>query len=103
MGGGWGRFLLCRVALDGEANADVRWYRHQSLKRIRGESASHLAHMSAYNTNLAAEFHILSMLYRCGADASLTLGNNKAVDIVLALPSGQTATIDVKGVAGPHD
>jgi hypothetical protein len=59
--------------------------------------------MSAYNTNLAAEFHVLSMLYRHGADASLTLGNKKAVDIVVALPSGQTATIDVKGVAGPHD
>jgi hypothetical protein len=59
--------------------------------------------MSAYNTNLAAEFYVLSTLYCLGADASLTLGNKKAVDIVVALPSGQTATIDVKGVAGPHD
>src|SRR5919108_4156671 len=59
--------------------------------------------MSAYNTNLAAEFYVLSMLYRLGADASLTLGNKKAVDIVVALTSGQTVTIDVKGVAGPHD
>jgi hypothetical protein len=59
--------------------------------------------MSAYNTNLAAEFYVLSMLYRLGADASLTLGNKKAVDIVVALPSGQTVTIDVKGVAGAHD
>jgi hypothetical protein len=59
--------------------------------------------MTVYNTNLASEFHVLSMLYRRGADASLTLGNKKAVDIVVALPSGQTVTIDVKGVAGPHD
>src|ERR671924_1072420 len=59
--------------------------------------------MSAYHTNLAAEFYVLSMLYRRGADASLTLGNKKAVDIVVALRTGQTATIDVKGVAGPHD
>jgi hypothetical protein len=66
-------------------------------------SAGYLADMSAYNTNLAAEFHVLSMLYRSGADASLTSGNKKAVDIIVALPSGQTATIDVKGVAGPHD
>jgi hypothetical protein len=58
--------------------------------------------MSAYHTNLAAEFHVLSMLYRCGADAYLTSGNTKAVDIVVVLPSGQT-TIDVKGIAGPHD
>jgi hypothetical protein len=59
--------------------------------------------MSAYNTNLAAEFYVLSMLYRHGADASPTLGNKKAVDILVALRTGQTATIDVKGVAGPHD
>jgi hypothetical protein len=59
--------------------------------------------MSADHTNLAAEFDVLSMLYRRGADASLTLGNKKAVDIVVALPPGQTASIDVKGVAGPHD
>jgi hypothetical protein len=38
--------------------------------------------MSAYNTNLAAEFHVLAMLYCCGMDASLTLGNKKAVDTV---------------------
>jgi hypothetical protein len=62
-----------------------------------------LVHMSTYHTNLAAEFHVLSMLYRRGGDASLTLGNKKAVDIIVALPSGQTASIDVKGVAGPHD
>jgi hypothetical protein len=59
--------------------------------------------MSADHTNLAAEFDVLSMLYRRGADASLTLGNKKAVDIVVALPPGQTASIDVKSVVGPHD
>jgi hypothetical protein len=55
------------------------------------------------NTNLAAEFHVLSILYRLGADASLTLGNKKSVDIVVTYTPGQTARIDVKGVAGPHD
>jgi hypothetical protein len=59
--------------------------------------------MSTYNTNLAAEFYVLSMLYRLGADASLTLGNKKAVDIIVACTPGRTVTIDVKGVAGPHD
>ena len=34
-----------------------------------------------YNTNLASEFYVLSMLYRCGLDASLTLGNKKSVDV----------------------
>jgi hypothetical protein len=56
--------------------------------------------MSTYNTNLAAEFFVLSMLHRLGSDASLTLGNKKAVDIVLVQRSGGVITIDVKGLAG---
>jgi hypothetical protein len=55
-----------------------------------------------YNTNLAAEFYVLSMLYRLGFDASLTLGNKKAVDIVVVLEAGRSVTIDVKGLAGAH-
>jgi hypothetical protein len=31
--------------------------------------------MTKYNTNLAAEFYVLSMLHRFGEDAALTLGN----------------------------
>lgn len=38
---------------------------------------------SGYNTNLASEFYILSMLHRLGADAMLTLGNKKSVDITV--------------------
>ena len=58
--------------------------------------------MTTYNTNLAAEFYVLSMLHRLGADAGLTLGNKKAVDIVVT--NGTDAlTVDVKGVAGPYD
>jgi hypothetical protein len=38
--------------------------------------------MTTYNTNLAAEFYVLSLLHRLGADAALTLGNKKAVDII---------------------
>ena len=59
--------------------------------------------MSTYNTHLASEFYVLSMLHRLGADASLTLGNKKAVDIFVARARGRTVTIDVKGVAGKHD
>lgn len=59
--------------------------------------------MSTYNTNLASEFWVLSVLHRLGADASLTLGNKKAVDIVIATPTGRIKTLDVKGVAGPYD
>jgi hypothetical protein len=59
--------------------------------------------MSGYNTNLAAEFYVLSMLHRLGADAALTLGNKKAVDIFLARDGRKAATIDVKGVAKKYD
>jgi hypothetical protein len=51
-------------------------------------------------TGMAAEFHILSYLNRLGYSATLTLGNKKSVDIVVALPDRRTVTIDVKGLAG---
>jgi hypothetical protein len=57
----------------------------------------------AYNTNLASEFHVMSVLYRLGLDANLTLGNKKAVDIVVVIAPGDTITIDVKAVAGAVD
>ncbi len=53
-----------------------------------------------YNTNLAAEFHVLSILHRLGADATLTLGNKKSVDIAVIKSAGRAITIDVKGLAG---
>ena len=53
-----------------------------------------------YNTNLAAEFYVLSILNRLGFDATLTLGNKKSVDIVVVKDSGDVLTIDVKGIAG---
>ena len=56
-----------------------------------------------YNTNLASEFYVLSMLYRLGFDASLTLGNKKSVDIAVVLGPGRAITIDVKAVAGRMD
>ena len=53
-----------------------------------------------YNTNLAAEYYVLSMLYRKGVDAYLTLGNKKSVDIVIHKDDGGIVTVDVKGLAG---
>ncbi|MCX7735386.1 MAG: hypothetical protein N2319_01620 [Candidatus Kapabacteria bacterium] len=50
-----------------------------------------------YNTNLAAEFYVLSILYRLGINAHLTLGNKKSVDIVVENDKG-LITIDVKGL-----
>ena len=53
-----------------------------------------------YNTNLAAEFYVLSVLHRLGVDATLTLGNKKSVDITVVRSAGNTVTVDVKGLAG---
>jgi hypothetical protein len=59
--------------------------------------------MTKYNTNLASEFHVLSMLYRLGADAALSLGNKKAVDITVVNEGRTIVTIDVKGLEGRYD
>jgi hypothetical protein len=56
-----------------------------------------------YNTNLAAEFWVLSALYRFGVEAQLTLGNKKSVDILIRYDPKTIYTIDVKGLAGPYD
>ena len=56
--------------------------------------------MTTYNTDLASEFYVLSMLHRLDCDASLTLGNKKSVDIVVVRESRDVITVDVKGLAG---
>src|SRR5262245_46221005 len=45
----------------------------------------------------------MSILHRLGADASLSLGNKKPVDITVVEGAGRALTVDVKGVAGRHD
>src|SRR4051812_30808125 len=72
-------------------------------RRLRGVRRRREQMAEPYNTNLAAEFHVLSLLHRLGADAALSLGNKKAVDITVVRGEGEAVTIDVKGVAGPHD
>ena len=52
-----------------------------------------------YNTGIAAEYYVLSMLFRKGYEAYLTLGNKKSVDIRV-IGESNTITIDVKAVQG---
>jgi len=49
------------------------------------------------DTNMASEFYVLSTLHRIGKNALLTLGNKKAVDILVET-DGNVLTIDVKGI-----
>jgi hypothetical protein len=51
------------------------------------------------DTNMASEFYVLSTLHRLGKNALLTLGNKKAVDILVET-DGKVLTIDVKGIQG---
>lgn len=50
------------------------------------------------NTNLAAEFHVASQLFRLGYTTTVTLGHTKEIDLIVAHPDGRTVTIDVKGL-----
>ena len=59
--------------------------------------------MSGYDTNLAAEFYVLSCLHRRGLTAKLTLGNKKGVDVVVVREAGDAVTVEVKGVAKKYD
>jgi hypothetical protein len=52
-----------------------------------------------YNTNLASEYYVLSMLHRLGASAILTIGNKKSVDILI-YKNNNLIQLDVKGIAG---
>lgn len=70
------------------------------MKILERFPENHPPSKNGYNTNLAAEFHVLSVLYRLGLSATLTLGNKKSVDIVVVIDRGRTITIDVKGLAG---
>jgi hypothetical protein len=59
--------------------------------------------MTTYNTNLASEFYVLSMFHRLGADTALTLGNKKAVDIIVVKDNKTIITVDVKGLEKRYD
>lgn len=53
---------------------------------------------NGYNTGIASEYLVLSMLYRLGADAYMTMGNKKSVDIWIMKDGKPDISIDVKSV-----
>ena len=56
-----------------------------------------------YNTNLASEYLMMSLLHRVGKDAYLSLGNKKGVDIIVKTDKGSICVIEVKGVNKKDD
>ena len=56
-----------------------------------------------YNTNLASEYLMMSLLCRAGKDAYLSLGNKKGVDIIVKTVKGAICIVEVKGVNKRND
>ncbi|MDH6313121.1 hypothetical protein M2137_001908 [Parabacteroides sp. PFB2-10] len=54
----------------------------------------------AYFTGIASEYLVLSMLYRRKSEAFLSMGNKKAVDILILQEEGTYIEVDVKSVSG---
>ena len=55
---------------------------------------------NSFDTGVAAEYFILSMLYRQGNEAYISQGNKKAIDIRAIRKDGTPVSIDVKAVRG---
>lgn len=51
-----------------------------------------------YNSNLASEYLMMSVLSRACKDAYLTIGNKKGVDILVKTQKGGCCMLEVKGV-----
>jgi len=57
----------------------------------------------SYNTNLASEYLMMSLLCRAGKEAYLSLGNKKGVDVIVRTAAGSIAVVEVKGVNKAND
>ncbi|MFL6247602.1 MAG: hypothetical protein ACJ74H_16375 [Thermoanaerobaculia bacterium] len=57
-------------------------------------------HGRTNHLELAAKFHVLSVLHRLGAEATLTYAQPDNVDIAAVRQSGEAFTIDVKTLRG---
>jgi hypothetical protein len=62
-----------------------------SVRKIRANN---------FNTGIAAEYFILSQLYRQDIEAYITIGNKKTIDIRIIKKNGTCITLDVKAVRG---
>lgn len=55
---------------------------------------------NSFNTGMAAEFFVLSQLFRMGLEAYLSQGNKKSIDIRVVHNANKSISIDVKAVRG---
>lgn len=55
---------------------------------------------NSFDTGIAAEYFVLSQLYRRGVEAYISQGNKKSIDIRVITKTGKAISIDVKAVRG---
>jgi hypothetical protein len=55
---------------------------------------------NSFNTGMAAEYFVLSQLFRMGLEAYLSQGNKKSIDIRVVHNANKSISIDVKAVRG---
>ena len=55
---------------------------------------------NTFDTGVAAEYFVLSQIYRLGLEAYISQGNKKAIDIRVIQENGSPISIDVKAVRG---
>ncbi len=55
---------------------------------------------NAFDTGVAAEYFVLSQIYRLGLEAYISQGNKKAIDIRVIQENGNPISVDVKAVRG---
>lgn len=53
---------------------------------------------NSFDTGMAAEFYVLSQLFRMGLEAHLSQGNKKSIDIRVVHNANHAISIDVKAV-----
>lgn len=55
---------------------------------------------NSYDTGIAAEYFVLSQLYRKNVEAYISQGNKKAIDIRIIKKNSSTVSVDVKAIRG---
>ncbi len=55
---------------------------------------------NTFDTGVAAEYFVLSQIYRLGLEAYISQGNKKAIDIRVMQEKGNPISVDVKAVRG---
>lgn len=70
------------------------------LRIFQEMSAPKKIRANSQNTGIAAEYFVLSQLYRQNIEAYITIGNTKAIDIRIIKKDGNPISLDVKAVRG---